>query len=95
MSKKYYVYVLSSYKEGTLYVGVTNNLKRRVFEHKNKMTSVFTEKYNVKLLVYFEVFDDVIFAIEREKKLKHFSRNRKLRLINEFNPNWDDLYFSL
>ena len=91
-ARSYYVYVLAGRIGGTLYVGVTNDLIRRVYEHKSKSTEGFTEKYDVAKLVYFEQFDDPENAIRREKRLKKWNRARKVRLIEELNPNWDDLY---
>ena len=90
-TKNYYVYILASKRNGTLYVGVTNNLERRIFEHKTKDSKGFTEKYDVNLLVYFEETGDVTAALEREKHLKNWHRKWKLRLIEEFNPEWNDL----
>ncbi|MDA9432065.1 GIY-YIG nuclease family protein [Bradyrhizobium sp. CCBAU 51627] len=86
----YYVYILASKVGGTLYIGVTNDLIRRVAEHKSKLS--FTEKYDVARLVYFEQFDDPENAIRREKRLKKWNRAWKVRLIEKENPNWDDLY---
>jgi putative endonuclease len=91
-ARSYYVYILASRIGGTLYVGVTNDLIRRVYEHKSKSTEGFTEKYDVIKLVYFEPFDDPENAIKREKRLKKWNRAWKIRLIEERNPNWDDLY---
>jgi putative endonuclease len=88
----YYVYILASKIGGTLYIGVTNNLIRRVAEHKSKLIESFTEKYDVARLVYFEQFDDPENAIKREKRLKKWNRAWKIRLIEKSNPNWDDLY---
>jgi putative endonuclease len=88
--KTYYVYILSS-KRGSLYVGVTNNLERRIFEHKNKLIEGFTKKYNITLLVYYESFDDVKTAIEREKQIKGLLRSKKVELIKTMNPGWEDL----
>ena len=88
----YYVYILASKKYGTLYIGVTNNLVRRVYEHRTKAVPGFTTKYGVNKLVLFEKFDDVVTAITREKELKKWRRDWKTRLIEEQNPNWDDLY---
>src|SRR5687767_3550619 len=89
--RHFYVYVLASKIGGTLYIGVTNDLIRRVAEHRLKVVEGFTEKYNVVRLVYFEQFDDAENAIRREKRLK-WNRAWKVRLIEEHNPNWDDLY---
>ncbi|UPK24767.1 GIY-YIG nuclease family protein [Bradyrhizobium sp. 195] len=88
----YYVYILASKKYGTLYIGVTNDLVRRVFEHKTKAAPGFTTKYGVDKLVLFEIYDDPLTAITREKELKKWRRDWKTRLIEEQNPNWDDLY---
>ncbi|MGJ4887098.1 GIY-YIG nuclease family protein [Bradyrhizobium sp. HKCCYLRH3099] len=88
----YYVYLLASKKHGTLYLGVTNDLVRRVYEHRTKATPSFTSRYDVGKLVWFEVYDDPGTAITREKELKKWRRDWKIRLIEEQNPNWDDLY---
>lgn len=93
--KEYYVYILSSKRNGTLYIGVTNNLKRRVFEHKEGFIEGFTKRYNVKRLVYYEITSDVKSAIEREKKLKKMTRKQKLELIEKSNSEWNDLYYNL
>lgn len=90
--KKYFVYILASQKNGTLYVGVTNDLKRRVAEHRTGAIPGFAKKYKVFLLVYFEVFDEPRYAIAREKRLKAESRNNKIRLIEGDNPDWIDLF---
>ncbi len=91
-SESYYVYILASKIGGTLYVGVTNDLIRRIFEHKSDAVEGFTKRYGVHRLVYFEQFDDVENAIRREKRLKKWTRKWKIRLIEEANPNWADLY---
>jgi len=93
--KYYYVYILSNKYNNVLYVGITNDLIRRVYEHKNKLVEGFTEKYNVDKLVYYELFNDPINAITREKQLKGYSRKKKVELVNSFNPGWKDLYESL
>ncbi|HAD82450.1 MAG: hypothetical protein A2509_08725 [Candidatus Edwardsbacteria bacterium RIFOXYD12_FULL_50_11] len=90
--KKYFIYILASKKNGTLYVGVTNDLKRRVAEHKNGFIPGFTRKYKVELLVYFEAFDEPRAAIAREKQIKAGSRANKVRLIERDNPDWIDLF---
>jgi putative endonuclease len=90
-NEKYYVYLLTNWNNKVIYVGVTNDLARRVYEHKYKMIKGFTEKYNVKKLVYFEETQDVNTAIEREKEIKKWRREKKNRLVNSINPNWDDL----
>jgi putative endonuclease len=89
MSKTYYVYIMAS-KSRTLYVGVTNNLERRVYEHKQRSTPGFTSKYNINRLVYYAETDDVTQAIAREKVIKGWVRSRKLALIEEVNPRWED-----
>jgi putative endonuclease len=88
----YYVYLLASDRNGTLYIGVTNDTVRRVFEHKSKAVPGFTKRYGVDKLVWFEIFDDPISAITREKELKKWRREWKIRLIEEQNPQWIDLY---
>jgi putative endonuclease len=90
-SGRYYVYILTNWNNKVMYVGVTNNLERRIYEHENKLTKGFTEKYNVNKLVYFEETQDVYAAIEREKEIKKWRREKKNRLVNLMNPNWDDL----
>jgi len=90
--KKYFVYILASKKNGTLYVGVTNDLRRRVDEHRTGAVPGFTKKYKAFLLVYFEAFDEPRHAITREKRLKAGSRNNKIRLIEGDNPDWIDLF---
>ena len=88
----FYVYLLASRRHGTLYLGVTNNLVRRVYEHKTKAAPGFTKRYNVDRLVWFEIHDEILSAIAREKELKKWRRDWKVRLIEESNPNWVDLY---
>ncbi len=90
--KKGYVYILTNKTNKVLYVGVTSNLSKRIYEHKNKLVSGFTKKYNVNKLVYYEVYDDILTAIEREKKIKAGSRSKKIALIESMNPTWRDLY---
>lgn len=90
--KQYYVYILASKKNGTLYIGVTNNLARRVYEHKEGLIEGFTKKYNVKRLVYYEITYDINEAIKREKALKKWLRKWKIELIEKMNPEWKDLY---
>ena len=87
----YYVYILTNWDNKVMYIGVTNNLERRLYEHKNKVIKGFTEKYNVHKLVYFETTNDIMSAIEREKQLKGWNRDKKNRLINQSNPTWCDL----
>ena len=88
----YWVYILASGAGGTLYVGVTNDLVRRVYEHREGMTSGFTHKYDVNRLVYFEPHDSIIAAIQREKNIKHWPRDWKINLIVRETPLWRDLY---
>jgi len=88
----YYLYILANGKHGTLYIGVTNDLLRRTYEHKEHLLKGFTKKYDVTQLVYFEQFDDIEAAITREKKLKHWNRDWKIELIERTNPNWVDLF---
>ena len=92
MSKSYYVYILASEKNGTLYIGVTNDLARRVWEHREGLVPGFTTKYGVKLLLYFEEFGDIGFALDRETRLKKWKRRWKTELIEKGNPEWPDLY---
>ena len=93
--KTYYVYILASRKRGTLYIGVTNNLIRRVYEHKNDVVEGFTKRYRVHQLVYFERTNDVYAALVREKQMKKWYRKWKIELIEESNPEWRDLYYDL
>jgi putative endonuclease len=95
VNREYCVYILTNSRHTVLYTGVTNDLYRRVMEHKNKTGSAFTKKYNVNKLVYFECGDDVSQAILREKQIKAGSRQKKIDLINGFNPEWKDLYEEL
>jgi len=90
--KTYYVYIMSNVSR-TLYVGVTNDLLRRVYEHKNKLIEGFTSQYNFTHLVYFEETDDITAAIAREKQLKDWHRDWKINLIESINKNWEDLSF--
>lgn len=87
-----YTYILFNKRNGTLYIGVTSNLVKRVYEHKNKLVDGFTKKYNIDKLGYYEIFDDIEEAIIREKKLKGASRKKKFELIEMNNPEWLDLY---
>ena len=87
----YYVYLLASKKHGTLYLGVTNDIVRRMYEHRAKAVQGFTKRYGVDKLVWFEIYDDAIAAIAREKELKKWRRDWKIRLIEEQNPGWVDL----
>jgi putative endonuclease len=91
----YYVYLLASRKHGTLYVGVTNNLVRRIYQHKSHAVRGFSSRYNVHLLVWFESYDDPTNAIAREKEIKKWRRDWKVNLIEQSNPEWVDLYESI
>jgi putative endonuclease len=92
MKKSYYVYILASRKNGIIYTGITSNLKKRAFEHKNNIFKRFTEKYNVKKLVYFEIHDHIEIATLREKRIKKWKRSWKVEIIEKMNPEWKDLY---
>ena len=89
--KDSYIYIMASQKNGTLYTGVTTDLKRRVFEHKNNLTHGFTAKYSIHELVFFEQCSDIRAAIEREKVIKGWSRKKKISLIESLNPGWKDI----
>lgn len=89
--KTYSVYILASKKEGTLYIGMTSDLEKRVWQHKNKIIKGFTEKYNVDKLVYYEQTENVESALTRERQLKEWQRRWKIRLIEKDNPEWNDL----
>ena len=95
MGKQYYVYIMTNKSNSVLYTGVTNDLIRRVYEHKNKMVEGFTKKYNVDKLVFYEVYEDVNSAIAREKQIKSGSRAKKIKLIEDMNTGWNDLYEEL
>jgi putative endonuclease len=92
MEKDFWVYILASKRNGTLYIGVTSDLAQRIWEHKNKLVEGFTLRYDVDKLVYFESFADAESAITREKQLKKWRRAWKLKLIEDSNPEWRDLY---
>ena len=92
MKKTFYVYILASKKNGTLYVGVTSDLVKRIWQHKEKITDGFTKKYSVKKLVHYELHDNAKKAIQREKRLKEWERSWKVALIEKENPKWEDLY---
>ena len=95
-SMNYYVYILSNITGTTIYVGVTNNLLRRMYEHRNKLDpKSFTAKYDIHKLVYYEHTNDVYAALEREKQIKGWNRARKNRLVESMNPKWEDLYASI
>jgi putative endonuclease len=92
MKRQYYVYILTNKHNTVLYTGITNDLKRRVYEHKEKLVDGFTKKYNITKLVYYEVFEDPENAILREKQIKAGSRQKKIDLINSINREWINLY---
>ncbi len=92
MNKQSYVYIMTNNSNTALYTGVTSNLIKRVYEHKEKFVDGFTKKYNIDKLVYYEVFDDIQNAIQREKQIKAGSRSKKVALINKMNDKWCDLY---
>ena len=89
------IYILASKRNGTLYIGVTSDIKKRVWEHREGVVDGFTKKYNVHMLVYYELFDEMYDAITREKRLKKWNRAWKIRLIEEKNPGWDDLWYEI
>ena len=91
----YYTYILTNKRHGTFYVGVTNDLQRRIFEHKEAMVAGFTKKHELKMLVYYEVYEDVLDAIAREKLMKKWKREFKIDAVEKNNPRWEDLYFQL
>ena len=95
MSKTYYVYIMASERNGTLYIGVTSNLIQRAWKHREGIVEGFTKKYGVKQLVYFESWAEAGMAIARETRLKKWKRRWKIELIEKSNPAWNDLYFSL
>jgi putative endonuclease len=95
MNRSYWVYIVASQRNGTIYIGVTNNLARRAYEHRTKAAESFTRRYGVSLLVWYEEHADISEAITREKSLKRWERKWKLKLIEDFNPDWRDLYLEL
>ena len=95
MSKTYYIYIMASKRNGTLYIGVTNDLLRRVWQHRNDVHEGFTKKYGVHRLVWYEATTDIEGAIRREKQMKKWRRQWKINLIEKENPDWDDLYEGL
>ena len=90
--KHYYIYILANKKNGSLYIGFTDNILRRIWQHKSKLIKGFTSKYNIENLVYLESYDNPIDGIKREKQLKKWKRSWKIKLIEENNPDWEDLY---
>ena len=95
MEKNGYVYIMASVRNGTLYIGVTSNLIQRVEQHREGLADGFTRKYSCKILVWYEQYGDIELAIQREKQMKEWKRLWKLRVIEEMNPDWNDLYDSL
>ncbi|MCK5475178.1 MAG: GIY-YIG nuclease family protein [Candidatus Pacebacteria bacterium] len=93
--KTYCVYITASKRNGTLYIGVTSNLKKRIYEHKESLIDGFTKKYKANKLVYFEMTNDINCAIQREKQLKKWKREWKIKMIEKENPCWIDLYYNL
>ena len=92
MEKRGYVYFMSNKKQGVIYIGVTSDLRKRVWEHKEHVVEGFTKRYNLDKLVYYEIHDTVVSAIEQEKKLKNVHRKKKIEIIERDNPSWRDLY---
>ena len=90
--RQYYVYILASKRNGTLYIGVTNNLLKRVYEHRNDFIDGFAKKYHIHNLVYYEVYSDITDAINREKRMKKWKRQWKIELIEKTNPQWREVY---
>jgi putative endonuclease len=95
MSNQYYVYIMTNKGNKVLYTGVTRDLKKRIYEHKEKLVEGFTKRYNLTKLVYFEIYSDIESAISREKQIKDGSRQKKIDLINSINNKWRDLYNDL
>jgi putative endonuclease len=93
--RNFYVYMLVNKKGGIFYTGITSNLPKRIYEHKNELADGFTKKYNIKILVYYEVYDDFDNAVRREKRLKRWNRDWKIKAVEEMNPEWKDLYYGL
>ena len=93
--RDYYIYILANKKNGTLYLGVTNNLIKRVYEHRQNFVEGFTKRYDIHRLVYYEQTNDSYSAIQREKRMKKWKREWKIELIERFNPGWKDLYYDL
>ncbi len=95
MEKRYFVYIITNQRNTTLYTGVTNNLRKRIYQHRQKVVDGFTKKYNIFKLVYYEIFEDIYRAIAREKQIKAGSRKIKINLIKSMNPEWKDLHGEL
>jgi len=92
LDRQYYVYIITNQNHTVLYTGITNDLNKRIYEHKEKLAKGFSAKYNLNKLVYFQITEDVVSAISREKQIKGGSRKKKVELINDLNPDWIDLY---
>lgn len=92
MRNQYYIYIMTNKYNKILYTGITGNLKKRIYEHKQKFVDGFTKRYNITKLIYYEIYDDPTNAIKREKQIKGGSRNKKIDLIESMNPKWEDLY---
>ena len=92
MNKQFYIYIMTNKHNTVLHIGVTNDLKKRVYEHKEKLVDGFSKKYNINKLVYYEIFDSSCSATIREKQIRSRSRQKKINLIRTLNPEWDDLY---
>ena len=92
MDKQGYIYIITNFNNTTLYTGVTSNLIKRIHEHKNKLVEGFSSKYNLTKLVYYEIFDNIENVIEREKQIKKYKRDKKIKLIEKDNSEWNDLY---
>ncbi len=92
LDQRFYVYIMANKRNGTIYIGVTNNLMRRVYEHREGLIKGFTSRYGLKTIVHYEVFDSILSAIQRETSLKRWPRKWKLELIEASNPQWRDLY---
>jgi putative endonuclease len=95
LNKNYYIYLLTNWNNTVMYIGVTNDLVRRLYEHKNKLYDGFTKKYNLNKLVYFELFFDINEAVKREKEIKKWRRDKKNKLVESINPEWRDLGLEL
>jgi len=93
--KSSYLYILASQRNGTIYIGVTSNIERRIYQHKQKTNDSFTKKHNVTKLVWYACYEDIVEAIAREKQMKKWNRDWKLQLIEEMNPEWNDLSIGL
>ena len=95
MDKEYFIYIMTNYSESTFYTGMTNDIVRRVYEHKNEINDCYTSKYKISKLLYYEIFNNPNDAIEREKQIKKWGKRKKIKLINSINPDWEDLYEKL